>query len=209
MDSKQNEWLYGILCEYGFDVAVTAFKENIATLGFEKKLKDFVGEGVAKLVDTTVNREKYLSGRIAECERIMRNMRTIANDEMQRDKYRTGLYLLNYVLAEGVKTSLSERVNMQPQPITAGQQAANDEPQKEYSAELVALFRGHTELIDELVGLSDDEIARKIKNWAVQRDKFGNAMIENPKNNLRSKYARELKNAGIIHCAEKSFRARL
>lgn len=208
MDNKQNEWLYDILCEYEFDEAVKAFKENIATLGFEKKLADCVGEEVAKLDDTTVDREKYLSGRIAECERIMRDMRTIANDEMQRDKYQTGLYLWNYVLAEAVRAVLSERVNMQPQPITTVLQEVNN-MQRNYSDDLVALFHGHAELIDELVGLSDDEIARRIKSWATQMDKFGKPMIENPKNCQRSAYARALKGNNIIHCTIDVFKRKL
>lgn len=89
------------------------------------------------------------------------------------------------------------------------QQAANNEPQREYSADLVELFRGNTELIDELVSLSDDEIARKIKGWAAQKDKFGKPMIENPDNRLKSKFAKELKKNNLIKLSESSFRAKL
>ena len=209
MDYTQNEWLYGILCEYGFDEAVNAFKENIAKLGFESQLASNVETEIGMLGKTTVNRDEYVKGRVALCEKTMRDMYAEATDVWRRDRYYIGNVIYIYVLAETVKAALLERASAQTQPTAAEQQSENDEPQREYSAELVNLFRGHTGLIDELVGLSDDEIARRIKGWARQRDKFGNAMIENPRNSLRSKYARELKNAGIIHCAEKSFRARL
>lgn len=209
MDYTQNEWLYGILCEYGFDEAVRAFRENIAKLGFEGKLEYWVGVEVANLNDTTVDREEYLDSRIAKCEREMRAMRTVATDEMKRDKYQTVLYFWNYVLAQSCKAALLERASAQTQPTAAEQQSENDEPQREYSAGLINLFREHTELIDELVGLSDDEIARKIKKWATQRDKLGNALIENPKNNLRAKYARELRENFIIKGTEERFKRKL
>ena len=50
-----------------------------------------------------------------------------------------------------------------------------------YPSELLALFKFHTELIDELVGKSNGEIARLINNWAKGRDGAGRALIENPK----------------------------
>lgn len=209
MNYEQQMWLYAILCEHGFDEAVQAYKDNIATLGIDGKLAHHVGEEVANLDITTVNREEYVRDRLSECERTMRKMRNVANDDKLCDRYNVGSVIWNYVLAEAVRAALSERASVQTQPTAAVWQAANDEQQKEYSADLVKLFHGHAELIDELVGLSDDEIARKIKEWAAKRDKFGKALIENPKNNLRSKYARELKNAGIIHCTWKSFRAKL
>lgn len=209
MDYKQNEWLYDILRKHGFDEAVNAFKENIAKLGYEGKLEYWVGVEVAKLNDTTVGREEYLDSRIAEWEREMRAMRTVATDEMKRDKYQTVLYSWNYVLAQSCKAALLERASAQTQPTAAEQQSENDEPQREYSAELVNLFRGHTGLIDALVGLSDAEIAKKIKGWASQRDKFGKNLIENPENNLRAKYARELKENSIIKGTEDRFKRKL
>lgn len=209
MDYTQNKWLYGILCEYGFDEAVNAFKENIAKLGYEGKLEYWVGVEVAKLNDTTVGREEYLDSRIAECEREMREMRTLATDEMKRNKYQTGSYFWNYVLAQSCKAALLERASAQTQPTAAEQQSENDEPQREYSAELVNLFRGHTELIDELVGLSDDKIARRIKGWASQRDNFGNILIENPENRLRTSYATNLKADGLITGQIETFKRKL
>lgn len=109
MDYKQNEWLYGILCEYGFDEAVNAFKKNVATLGFEKKLTDSVDIEVAKLGNTTVNREEYVRGRLAVCERIMRDMRDWANDGMRCDRYNVGSIIWNYVCAEAIKAALLEQ----------------------------------------------------------------------------------------------------
>lgn len=209
MDYKQNEWLYDILRKHGFDEAVQAFKDNIAALGFDGKLAHWVGEEVAKLDIATVSREEYVKNRLAEWEREMLEMRTLANDDMKCDRYNVGIIIWNYVLAEAVKAALLELANIQPQPTATGQQAANNETQREYSADLVNLFRGHTELIDELIGLPDDEIARKIKGWAKQKDKSERTLIENPKNNMRSKFARELKASGIIHEAERTFRNKL
>ena len=82
-------------------------------------------------------------------------------------------------------------------------------PQTKYSPELLALFKNHTELIDELVGKSNSEIAIQIKKWAKEKDKTGRALIENPQNNMRRKFARELKEAGIIRCNEDWFSRKL
>ena len=71
------------------------------------------------------------------------------------------------------------------------------------------LFKNHTELIDELIGKSDDEIARQIKKWAKEKDNVGRALIENPENKKRAAFARELKKAGIIKLSEESFRRKL
>lgn len=209
MHYEQQMWLYAILCEHGFDEAVQAFKDNIATLGFDGKLAHWVGEEVAKLDIATVTREEYVRDRLSKCERTMREMRTFANDDMKCDRYNVGIIIWNYVLAEAVRAALSERASVQTQPTAAVWQAANDEQQKEYSADLVKLFHGHAELIDELVGLSDDEIARKIKEWAAKRDKFGKALIENPGKNLRSAYARALNANSIIHYTVAGFARKL
>lgn len=209
MDYTQNEWLYGILCEYGFDEAVNAFKENIATLGFERMLASNVETEIGMLGKTTVNRDEYVNKRVALCEKNMRDMYAEATDVWRRDRYCIGNVIYIYVLAETVKAALLERASAQTQPTAAEQQSENDKPQREYSAELVNLFREHTELIDELVGLSDDEIAKKIKRWASQRDNLGKNLIENPGNNLRAKYARELKENSIIKGTEDRFKRKL
>ena len=78
-----------------------------------------------------------------------------------------------------------------------------------YSDGLKKLFRGHVELLDELVGKSDEEIARLIGKWAKEKDKFGKPKIENPMNGLKSQFSKELKNAGIIKCSEDWFRRKL
>ena len=78
-----------------------------------------------------------------------------------------------------------------------------------YSGGLLDLFHNNTFLIEELVGLSDDEIARKIKGWAKEQDKLGRPLIENPENALRSRFAKELKANGIIKQSEKTFRIKL
>ena len=78
-----------------------------------------------------------------------------------------------------------------------------------YSDGLLDLFHNNTHLIAELVGLSDDEIAIKIKGWAKEKDKLGKPLIENPENNLKSSFARELKANGIIRLTAKNFREKL
>ena len=80
-----------------------------------------------------------------------------------------------------------------------------------YSAivSLLDLFHNNTYLIAELVGLSDDEIARKIKGWAKEKDKLGKPLIENPENGLKSRFAKELKANGMIKQSEKTFRIKL
>lgn len=128
MDYKQNEWLYDILRKHGFDEAVQAFKDNIAALGFDGKLAHWVGEEVAKLDIATVSREEYVKNRLAECEREMLEMRTLANDDMKCDRYNVGIIIWNYVLAEAVKAALLKLANIQPQPTATGQQAANCKP---------------------------------------------------------------------------------
>lgn len=78
-----------------------------------------------------------------------------------------------------------------------------------YSEELKSLFHGRTDLIEQLAGLSDDEIANKIKKWAVQKDNFGKPLIENPKNQLRTAFADALKKDSLIKCSARTFRDKL
>ena len=87
--------------------------------------------------------------------------------------------------------------------------AAENETYAKYSPELLKLFKNHTELINELVGKSDNEILKQIQVWAREKDKYGKTLIENPANNLRAEYARELKNAGIINLSAETFRRKL
>ena len=78
-----------------------------------------------------------------------------------------------------------------------------------YSDGLIKLFNGNTNLIEQLSGKSDNDIARQIKNWAKEKDKFGKPLIENPENGLKSRFAKELKANGIIQQAERTFRTKL
>ena len=59
------------------------------------------------------------------------------------------------------------------------------------------------------MGLSDGEIARKIKGWAKEKDKLGKPLIENPENGLKLRFAEELKANGIIKLSIKTFRTKL
>lgn len=78
-----------------------------------------------------------------------------------------------------------------------------------YSDDLIKLFNGNTNLIKQLIGKSDNDIARLIKNWAKEKDKFEKPLIENPENGLKSRFAKELKANGIIKQSEKTFRTKL
>lgn len=81
--------------------------------------------------------------------------------------------------------------------------------ENKYSKSLLTLFHNHTELIDELVGKPDKEIANLIKRWAKEKDRLGKPLIEDPKNNLRQRFADELKKAGIISLSARTFRNKL
>lgn len=76
-------------------------------------------------------------------------------------------------------------------------------------SELLRLFHGNSGLISELIGKSDNEIAGQICKWAGEKDKLGRPLIENPRNNLKCKFARCLKEAGIIKTTVDTFRRSL
>lgn len=78
-------------------------------------------------------------------------------------------------------------------------------PKPQYSKELLDLFKGHKELINKLIGKSNDEVVAAIKKWNEEKDKSGQPKIKNYKDNLRSEFARELKKAGIITISENRF----
>lgn len=80
---------------------------------------------------------------------------------------------------------------------------------KKYSDGLLNLFHGNIDLIEQLNGLSDNEIAIQIRSWKTQKDKMGRPLIENPDNYLKSEYARELKENGLIKCNVNNFRNKL
>lgn len=78
-----------------------------------------------------------------------------------------------------------------------------------YTPELLKLFKNRAELIDELIGKSDKEIAALIKKWAGEKDKLGKPLIENPYNNLKTAFAESLKENRIIKLSKRSFRNKL
>lgn len=85
-----------------------------------------------------------------------------------------------------------------------------DEPRQQYTQGLLSLFHNHTELIEELEGLSDDEILFKITQMAKLPDKFGKPLIENPQNyGNKTKFAEALKENGLIKMSVGQFRQRL
>ena len=72
-----------------------------------------------------------------------------------------------------------------------------------YNEDLLRLFKGNSSLIDELKGMSDDDIAYKIKAFAKK------GLVENPENNQKTAFAKCLKEAGLIKCSERTFRDKL
>lgn len=85
---------------------------------------------------------------------------------------------------------------------------AGETPKEEtvYPPELLELFNNRAELIDELIGKSDNEIAALIKKWAGEKDKFGKPLIANPENNLKKAFAEALKEAKVISLSSDRFR---
>ena len=68
-----------------------------------------------------------------------------------------------------------------------------------YSDDLIKLFNGNTDLIEQLIGKSDNDIAHLIKKWAKEKDKFGKPLIENPDNyGNKQKFANALLANGIV-----------
>lgn len=83
----------------------------------------------------------------------------------------------------------------------------SEEIKPKYSEELLDLFKGHKELINKLIGKSDDEKAELIRKW--NKGKDGKPLIKNYKNRLRKKYATQLKQAGLISESIENFRKKL
>lgn len=100
-------------------------------------------------------------------------------------------------------------VNREQEVLSDSINNENDSTIKKYPEKLLELFRGKDYLIDSLNGLSDKQIAYCIKKWAKEKDKSGKPLIENPDNALKSSFAEELKNAGIITQSKRTFRDRL
>lgn len=80
-------------------------------------------------------------------------------------------------------------------------------PKPQYSEELLDLFNGHVELINKLIGKSDDEKAELIRKW--NKGKDGKPLIKNYKNRLKKEYATQLKQAGLISESIENFRKKL
>jgi hypothetical protein len=136
--------------------------------------------------------------------------------DLQKLQNDGGIYLIedrniyDYIQSQLAGTKeIAQRVFNALSQNSTQQQPGNKPLQQEYSKELVGLFHGHRELIDELVGKSDNEIATSIKKWAKEKDKFGKPLIEHPGNSARLTFARELKQNGLIKLSEESFRKKL
>ncbi len=80
-------------------------------------------------------------------------------------------------------------------------------PKPQYSKELLDLFNGHEELINKLIGKSDDEKAQLIREW--NKGKDGKPLIKNFKDRLRKEFATQLKKAGLISESIENFRKKL
>lgn len=83
----------------------------------------------------------------------------------------------------------------------------SEEIKPKYSEELLDLFNGHEELINKLIGKSDDEKAQLIREWNKRKD--GKPLIKNFKDRLRKEFATQLKKAGLISESIENFRKKL
>lgn len=78
-----------------------------------------------------------------------------------------------------------------------------------YSKKLLDLFNGHEELINELIGKSDDDKAKLIIQWNSKKDEHESPLIKNYQDRLKKKYATTLKEAGLINMSAENFRKKL
>lgn len=79
-----------------------------------------------------------------------------------------------------------------------------------YTEPLLGLFHDRVDLIEELVGLSDNEKALKIGIWAKEKDKFGKPLIESPRDyRNKTKFAEALKENSLIKLSVRTFRDKL
>lgn len=135
--------------------------------------------------------------------------------------FRLQCFYMNYFLpriyksaglskAEAEETPVQEKQvekSVNPQSVEEQKAEALENNAGRYSEELLRLFHGHTELLDELIGLSDGDIAARINKLATERDKRKMPLIENPGNyGNKSAYARALKDNGLIKGSENTFR---
>lgn len=162
-------------------------KSLIATLNYEETL----------LGQAYIKNNYYVGGNIFEIRE------KVAGYFCRIQKHFHADNLESIIKSECRKFFTTFRVEMELKKML---QEPNGEKVVEYSTRLLELFRGNTNLIKELVGKSDDEIARQLKQWARQKDTNGKTLIENPKNNLKISFATELKNAGIIKMSIDRFR---
>lgn len=102
-----------------------------------------------------------------------------------------------------------KEINREQEAVSDNIDNQNNSTIKKYPEKLLKLFRGKKNLIDSLIGLSDEEIASSINNWAKEKDKFGKPLIENPQNRLRKAYATSLKEEGLIKMSIENFRKKL
>lgn len=74
---------------------------------------------------------------------------------------------------------------------------------------LLDLFNGHEELINKLIGKSDDDKAKLIIQWNSKKDEHERPLIKNYQDRLKKKYATTLKEAGLINMSAENFRKKL
>lgn len=137
--------------------------------------------------------------------------RKIEGCEMYRKEMVIDLFslLTLYAAASNERAFLEVQLELRGKPQPEEKQKAEENGRK-YSKELRKLFHWHDELLESLVGLSDGEIAGRIKQLATERDKFGKPLIESPGNHgNKSAYAKALKKNGLIKCSESTFRVKL
>ena len=134
--------------------------------------------------------------------------RKIEGCEMYRKEMVIDLFslLTLYAATRNECVFLETEAELRGEPQPEEKQKAEENGRK-YSKELLKLFNWHEELLESLVGLSNGEIAGRIKQLAKERDKFGKPLIESPGNyGNKSAYAKALKENELIKCGAETFR---
>ena len=194
---NQCQWLFNILEEYGFKECVKAFKDNMDTLRYKVKYENALSDIVRQAEVTTIGRDEYIKNTVASYEKVMRDS---IRQARSADVYKVVPIIYNYALAEAVRDKLLAMLT---------KHAETETGDTSYPQNLLHLFHGNSELIDQLAGLDDNAIANNIRIWSRGKDKLGRPLIENPGNSLKKAFAVALKDAGLIAGSADSFRQKL
>lgn len=186
-----------LFCE--FDVISYIYEKGYEVRFLENSITAYIDSVIEVFAEFHINLVEYLK-EDSEFDPTFGNYNNFcANKYLNESKTKANVSAEDSLV--GINHSCTEPENI---PIT-NELSTKDE----YSEELIKLFHGNTHLLSDLIGKSDDEIVALINKWAKMKDGKSKPLIENPQNNLKRKFAQELKHAGFIKCTENTFRAKL